>query len=256
MRKQHEYDLSEIGNADQTPVTFDLPSNTTVHTKGDKCITINTKGNEKNRFTVMLACTADSGKLPSYVVFKRKTLPKGVKWSAGIIVRCQEKGWMNENLIQDWVKTVWAKRTGGLTKKSLLVLDAFRAHRSKEIKRKVSEDHRTTLTIILGGMTSILQPLDISVNKQMKTILQRKWTEWYASGEHSFTTLGKMRKPELQEICACIVSAWVELDPVVIVRGFKKCCISNSMDGSEDDILFEEFIQKRVSTRSDGRHRK
>ncbi|KAJ8385358.1 hypothetical protein AAFF_G00189790 [Aldrovandia affinis] len=25
-----------------------------------------------------------------------------------------------------------------------------------------------------------------------------------------------------------------------IVNGFKKCCISNAMDGSEDDVLWEE----------------
>lgn len=31
-------------------------------------------GHEKDRFTVMLGCTADGGKLPPYVVFKRKTL--------------------------------------------------------------------------------------------------------------------------------------------------------------------------------------
>ena len=26
----------------------------------------------------------------------------------------------------------------------------------------------------------------------------------------------------------------------VIVRSFKKCCISNALDGSEDDILWED----------------
>ena len=26
----------------------------------------------------------------------------------------------------------------------------------------------------------------------------------------------------------------------IIVRSFKKCCISNALDGSEDDILWED----------------
>ena len=55
----------------------------------------------------MLACTADGGKLPPYVIFKRKTLPKGAMWPKGIIVRCQEKGWMDETLMKDWMKHVW-----------------------------------------------------------------------------------------------------------------------------------------------------
>ena len=74
-REQHGFDLSQIGNADQTPLTFDLPYATSVATKGSKYVTINTTGNEKNKLTVMLACTADRGKLPPYVIFKWKTLP-------------------------------------------------------------------------------------------------------------------------------------------------------------------------------------
>ena len=37
------------------------------------------------------------GKLPSYVMFKRKRLPKD-KFPAGVIVRAQ-KGWMDEGLV-------------------------------------------------------------------------------------------------------------------------------------------------------------
>ena len=72
MRKKHQYSLSQICNADQTPLTFDLPAETTINSKGASTVSIKTTGNEKNRFTVMLACTADGGKFPPYVVFKRK----------------------------------------------------------------------------------------------------------------------------------------------------------------------------------------
>ena len=109
-RKNFDYELSQIGNADQTPLTFDMPYNTTVNTKGAKTVQLNTTGNEKNRFTVMLACTADGRKLPPYVIFKRKTLPK-VTWPAGVIVRCQDKGWIDDakRLSQDSLgqKTRW-----------------------------------------------------------------------------------------------------------------------------------------------------
>ena len=58
-----------------------------------------TTGYEKYRFTVMLACMSDGTKLPPYIVFKRKTLPKGIKFPSGVIVRAQVKGWMNDGLI-------------------------------------------------------------------------------------------------------------------------------------------------------------
>ena len=63
-RKKHKYELSLIGNADQTPLTFDMPSNSTVDSKGTKSVSIMTTGHEKDRFTVMLACLGDGTKLP------------------------------------------------------------------------------------------------------------------------------------------------------------------------------------------------
>jgi hypothetical protein len=33
---------------------------------------------------------------------------------------------------------------------------------------------------------------------------------------------------------------WKSVPESIIVRSFKKCCISNALDGSEDDILWED----------------
>ena len=35
-----------------------------------------------------------------------------------------------------------------------------------------------------------------------------------------------------------IVTAWQCISPEVTVRGFKKCCISNGMDGTDGDMLW------------------
>lgn len=42
---------------------FDMPGNKTIDTKGKKTISIRTTGQEKQHFTVVLACTADGQKL-------------------------------------------------------------------------------------------------------------------------------------------------------------------------------------------------
>ena len=80
MRWQHSYDLSPIGNADQTPLMCDNPYDRTLNVKGAKTVSIAMTGHEKSRFTVMLACMADGTKLPPYIVFKCKTMPKDVKF--------------------------------------------------------------------------------------------------------------------------------------------------------------------------------
>jgi len=37
-----------------------------------------------------------------------------------------------------------------------------------------------------------------------------------------------------------VSAAWKVIPESTIVRYFKKCCISNALDGSEDDILWED----------------
>lgn len=104
MRMRNRYSLSQTVNADQTPLTFDLPVDTTVNPKGASTVSIKTTGNKKNRFTVMLACTADVGKLPPYVVFKRKTMPK-LQFPKGIYVNVHPSGWFDDDITKESVRT-------------------------------------------------------------------------------------------------------------------------------------------------------
>jgi hypothetical protein len=121
----------------------------------------------------------------------------------------------------------------------MLVLDAFRCHRTQNLKTQL-EEQRTDLSIIPGGMTSMLQPLDVSVNKPMKTALRQTWSQWISSDDHLVTAGGRMRKAELTTICTWVKEAWDELNPEIIVKAFKKCTISNALDGSEDDCVWQE----------------
>jgi transposase len=58
LRAQFNFDLNNIFNIDETPVWFDMAGNMTVNNKGDKTVHIRTTGNDKNRFTVVLTCSA------------------------------------------------------------------------------------------------------------------------------------------------------------------------------------------------------
>jgi len=91
MRKKLCFEIGQLGNMDEVPLTFDVPSNKTVGVKGSKTIMIKTSGNEKTRYTVVLTCCADGTKLPHLLMFKRKTLPKDVI-PHGIYVHVHSKG--------------------------------------------------------------------------------------------------------------------------------------------------------------------
>ena len=105
---------------DEVPLTFDVPSNKTVDVKGAKKVMIKTSGNEKTRYTVVLACCADGTNLPPLLIFKRKTLPKDVI-PHGIYVHVHFKGWMDGERMKLWLEKLWSKRPDGLLKKNFFI---------------------------------------------------------------------------------------------------------------------------------------
>lgn len=245
LRKEHKYVFGAIGNADETPVFFDMPSNTTVNIKGAKTISLRTTGAEKQRVTVMLCVLADGTKLPPFVILKRKLLPKE-NLPAGLFVRTQEKGWMTANLMIDWIRSVWNRRPGALSQqRSLLILDAFKGHLHDSVKKVLRFGH-TDLVIIPGGMTSILQILDVVVNKPFKDHLRESYSNWLMNNSHELTKSGRIKKPSIRDICDWILESWEKISCESIMKGFKKCCVTNALDGSEDDILWDDETQKNV----------
>lgn len=158
---------------------------------------------------------------------------------SGLVVGCQEKGWMDEEMVKDWLKTVWSK-VGGLShKRSMLVQDSFRAHLTNPVQRTL-QSLNTECVVIPGGMTGVLQPLDVCVNKPFKDRLRAKWQEWMLLGDHTFTATGRTRKAKLDVICGWIKEAWNDIPSEMIKKSFHKCCITNTIDGTEDDEMWEE----------------
>ncbi|CAI9743515.1 Hypothetical predicted protein [Octopus vulgaris] len=49
-----------------------------------------------------------------------------------------------------------------------------------------------------------------------------------------------MKRPTIAEVCEWVKKSWDGVRPEIIVKAFKKCGISNALDGTEDDALFED----------------
>lgn len=240
LRRQHGYGLGQIGNADQTPMQFDMPLNYTVEKVGAKDVKVRTTGNEKQRATVMLACTADGRRLPPYIIFSRKTLPKKEEFPPGVIIRCNEKGWMTADMFNDWLRTVWFRRPGALlSPRSMLVVDAFKGHTTGASKALIA-NNQCDLVVIPGGMTSQLQSLDVCLNKPVKDNVRKYHCEWMEQGEQALTPTGRLKRASLSQLARWIRDAWLAIPDDMVVRAFKKCGISSDLNGTEDDMLWED----------------
>jgi len=149
-RKTLNFLMGQMANANETAIYLDMPPNYMLEKKGVKEVLLKTTGCEKLHLTVMLAATADGRKLPPLIISKRKTLPKSEAFPKDVKVRAQEKGWMTEELMLEWLKIVWGRRpTAFLNQPSMLVLNAFKGHLTDSMKKQLRK-MKTELVVIPG----------------------------------------------------------------------------------------------------------
>uniref|UniRef100_A0A8C3UMK4 HTH CENPB-type domain-containing protein n=1 Tax=Catharus ustulatus TaxID=91951 RepID=A0A8C3UMK4_CATUS len=232
---ENNIEAKHIINMDEVPLTFDMPLTRTVEKTGTPTVPVRTTGNEKTSFTVVLGVSSDGQKLSPMVIFKRKTFPKE-KFPNGIVVAVNTKGWMHEDVMKTWLKEVYARAPQRFFKvPGLLVLDSMCAHKTDSVKALV-EQMNSKLTVIPGGLTKELQPLDISVICSFKAKLRVLWENWMVEGEHSYTTTGRLRRASYSTVCKWILDAWSKVTRDTIIRGFARADIIpelNTSDGTE-----------------------
>lgn len=112
---------------------------------------------------------------------------------------------MTSEMINAWKQLVWKKRPGGFWKReSLLALDSAPSHLKKTTLSSFKQHYYTTVAVISGGMTPILQPADVHWNKPFKTAMREKWLHWLTEGEKEFTRSGRRKSASYE-----MVVTWV-----------------------------------------------
>ena len=209
-------------------------------------LALRTTGSEKRHITVVLSCTASGDLLPPMIIFKGKTerCIKGLKGTLGVMIAYQEKAWMDGELMLKWIDSVWNKscKFNQPAGESILVMDSFSTHLTDAAVEKLHANSVYTV-IVPGGCTSILQPLDVSLNKPFKAILRRHWQQYMldnaeelerqrAEGKTPLSML-KIPAPSKQLMVDWIIAAWLELAQKVdaVKKSFLVTGISNALGG-------------------------
>jgi hypothetical protein len=111
------------------------------------------------------------------------------------------------------------------------------------MERRV-KDLNSQLAIIPRGLTCQLQPLDVSINEPFKVSMREEWTKWMSAPYHDLTPTGLMKRPTITRVCDWVKTSWQSVKEEIVVKSFKKCGISNALDVTEDDVLFEDSESK------------
>ena len=242
VRENGDFLYELIGNMDETPVYFDMVPSKTVDLKGKKTIKVRTTKSEKCRATATLSCTATGSMLPPMIVFKGTTPRsiKDVKGSKGTAVCYQKKGWMDERLMLMWISDIWVKHTK--KRPSLLFLDSFSAHLIDKVM-DAFQNSNTTVIVIPGGCTSILQPLDVSINKPIKGHLRSSWVQYMLENSSSDQAI---KRPTKQLLVNWIEEANEKLDSnlCIVKKAFLVTGLSNALGGQEDQLIRDDKVRK------------
>lgn len=233
LRIQRKYDFDSIYAMDETAIWLDMPSATTLETKGSKEVPIRTTGHEKSRITVCLTAKASGKKLKPLIVLKGKRLDKSLAGVRGAVIELSANGWMTEELTLKYVR----QQIGTLSfSRRLLVWDSYRCHISKTVKEEMNK-LSIDKAIIPGGCTGLIQAADVSWNKPFKDKYRELYENWMQNGEKTFTKSGNMRSPTRLDVVNWVIESWASLSEDIIVSSFKTCAITNALDGSEDELI-------------------
>ena len=117
--------------------------------------------------------------------------------------------------------------------------DSFRRHLTDGVKELLAR-RNVDVAMIPGGLAPVLQPLDKCLNKPFKTRVRAQYQAWMVNGPFTYTSSGKKRAPSKELVLQWVNKAWQEIPAELVIRSFKSCGISNALDGTEDDAVYEE----------------
>jgi len=130
-----------------------------------------------------------------------------------------------------------------------LLLDEFKGHTCGETLNLLS-DYNITVDFIPGGYTSVLQSLDVGINKPFKSHVRELWNRWAIEAYHNIPGHGRPPKPSREELSKFIVGAWERITPEIIKNTFKQIGYTNTeqitneptpnegvIDESQDEVV-------------------
>jgi len=91
------------------------------------------------------------------------------RYDQRVVVKFNSKAYANSTCIVEWLDNQVIPVLDGHP--TLMALDMFGSHKTEEVLDTMRA-HDITLSVIPGGCTGLVQPMDVSINRPFKDILK------------------------------------------------------------------------------------
>jgi len=140
---------------------------------------------------------------------------------------------------------------------ALAVFDHFKGQMTDRVTKELEENNIHSV-LIPANCTGYLQPMDISVNKVVKSFLRAEFSEWYSDELSEKFMNGDDDPVDISTArMKCVGGRWflklmehLESNPQITVNGFKHAGIHRALgllDANDDDIpLTKNHMMKMI----------
>ena len=241
-----KFQLSTIANVDQTPLPFTFNGGQGYSRTGERSVWHrgSASGLDKRQCMVQLTIFADGeARVPPLLIFRGKGLrlaqAEKSKYDRRVRVQFQENAWCDEDQMLNWVKHIWnCPFSPDANKPKLLIADVHRAQKTANVLNALKACN-TTVVLVPPCCTSLVQPLDVSVNAKFKQTIDRQQTEHMQENLELYVNNSLSASQRRVLITGWVGAAWADLcqQKDMIKRAFRKCGISVPIDGSRDEEI-------------------
>jgi hypothetical protein len=239
-------------NVDEVPLYFDMSNDYTFHFKGEKQIKVISHTNAKTRLTFMPCISNRGDVLPplftaiySYAAKSDRKCP--IKYenltnqTSPYMLRFCASGMNNEEIFSDYILKVIKPWKEEKHLNPVLVFDEAGSHLTEKVQKALAESQILPL-VIPGGATSLSQPLDVEINKPIKSMIRKDYTNWLES--RAKIVQGNMDSPELLTIIDWSLNALASLSENQTSKSFISTGISQDLcELYQADLLHQRLSQ-------------
>ena len=166
----------------------------------------------------------DGSKLPLFVIFKGKTdgkISKSLKeiTPPNIARGVLEKAWMDASMMQLWYNEVWVPYFCDVECESEFLLDDHVCHKSESLNELLQES-KTVRIMVPPNFTSIVQPCDVGINKQLRDRLKKVANNWQQAQHEKLTPGDRMPTSKGADILEWLGKIWREFPNEILKNSF------------------------------------